>query len=414
VKRDNWYVGCACDRAFVQPTAVMLTSLAENGCVPEATILIAAFGLRHEDYGVLLSHAGRLTDKIRFVDVDASMLGGLAGKNWQAHYPPAILGRLFLPTVIEQPGARILTLDSDMIVNRSVRPLFETVLEEGYLAAIHDTPRDDDPDYFNSGLMLIDVDGFKKYDVTRRCLSWLAASSEPPRWPDQDALNTIVGHKWHRLDRTWNMAYCSGDGPLTSDFYEQASVAHFTGQGKPWSSTDHAGRALYARHLRAFQHRRRQYRAARAHVDDNFVATAIEFFLGQEPLDHTQMTQMSAPTSFQALRNIMNSTEFVREVFVPLMSGAALPAERFANLPSVRLKAWAKQRLPLQHASEALIDSSTSWRDLLQIIVTDAAFHERTGITPLITAADALKAHYQGRSDSVSHSRERQTSRNRR
>jgi hypothetical protein len=39
------YIGCACDRKFVEPTAVMLTSLDVNGDVPEATILIAGFEL---------------------------------------------------------------------------------------------------------------------------------------------------------------------------------------------------------------------------------------------------------------------------------------------------------------------------------------------------------------------------------
>jgi lipopolysaccharide biosynthesis glycosyltransferase len=393
---DLWYVGCACDRAFVKPTAVMLTSLAERGAVPEATILIAGFGLRHEDHGMLLSHAGRISHKVRIVDVDPSMLGRFAGHEWEAHYPPAVLGRLFLTTVIKAPNARILTLDSDMIVNASVRPLFETVFDEGYIAAIHDTPRGDDRDYFNSGLMLIDVDGFRKYDVARRCLAWLAEAPQPPRWPDQDALNTIIGHQWHRLDRTWNKAYCSDDGPLMPDFYEDARIAHFTGQGKPWNDAGHVGRPLYLRHLCGFHERRERYRRDRAHVDDNFVATAIAFFLGREPRDDAEIAHFRAATSFEALGRVTSSDEFVRDVLVPIKTGGALPAGRFAEPPTVRQKAWARQRLPMRHTNADRVGGADSWLELLDLMLSDMAFCDRVGVRSLIVAADALRSHYQG------------------
>ena len=68
----RWFVGCACDRAFVQHTSVMLTSLAVNGGVPEATIIVAAFDLAPEDYEAIRAHAGTMRNHVRFVDVTAS------------------------------------------------------------------------------------------------------------------------------------------------------------------------------------------------------------------------------------------------------------------------------------------------------------------------------------------------------
>jgi lipopolysaccharide biosynthesis glycosyltransferase len=374
----SWYIGCSCDHKFVQHTAVMLTSLAENGNAPEATVLVAAFGLRHEDYSILLSHAGRMASRVRIIDVNAALLGDLAGKTWEAHYPPAVLGRLFLPTVIQESGARLLTLDSDMIVNRSVRPLFESPLE-GYLGAIHDTPRHDDPSYFNSGMMVINVDRFRADDIAGRCLEWLANSASPPRWPDQDALNTIIGNDWHRLERSWNWAYWGGDGQLTTGDYERANIAHFTGQGKPWSHEDHPGRGLYTKYLREFEVRRQKYKMERLHVDDNFVITAVEFFLGRDG-ERGDIARFRAASSFATVAAIVQSDEFMHSVAEPLLHDRSLPAGRFTSPPSYRHRAWAAQRLPMSYHLTADVMEAKSWLGLLRDVCSDHAFRARTGL----------------------------------
>lgn len=239
------FIGCATDAKFVVPTAVMLSSVGMNGAVPDATVLVAAFGLNEEDRRLIRTGAGELAARLQFIDIEHEMLSGI-GRIFTEQYPPSVLGRLFIADYIVQGSARLLTLDSDMIVNASLEPLFDLDMEGEYFAAVHDFPRHEDKNYFNSGMTLTDVDTYKHHDVGRRCLAWLAEHPEATM-PDQDALNSIVGDCWYRLDHCWNRHLIEGRRMKLHDF-ESARIAHFADK-KPWDHVDHAGLKLYNRYL---------------------------------------------------------------------------------------------------------------------------------------------------------------------
>lgn len=389
----RWFVGCACDSAFVRHTCVMLTSLALNGNVPEATIVVAAFDFAPVDYVSLRAHAGRIGARIEFIDVTPEMLGAIADQHWESHYPPAILGRLFLASSIDVAGARLLTLDSDMIVNVSVRPLFELDMLGSYLAATHDPPRQDDPSYFNSGMMVIDLDRYRSFDVTRRSLRWLAEQDVRPRYPDQDALNMTVGHQWYRLDRRWNWAFCGpeyGDAPLTSDSYQQAFIAHFTGQGKPWNSPDHAGRALYRRYLEEYNRQADSYRASLETIDSNFIVTLMEVFLGRLPVDHGELNDYISLSALEAVAALIRSEEFAANTFLSVKLDVDPPAELY-NYPVVlRHKLWVSERIPLSDEAISKVVQVQSWLELLRLVLFDPIFVHATGLRPMTGVVDKL------------------------
>jgi lipopolysaccharide biosynthesis glycosyltransferase len=382
-----WYVGCACDRNFVQHTAVMLTSLHRNGAVPEATILIAGFGLDRHDQDTLRAAAGEFGRDVRFVHITRDMLGAVADREWEGHYSLPIFGRLFLPEMITRRGARLLTLDSDMIVNRSVRPLFEMNLCGDYLAAIHDTPRTDDYDYFNSGMLVIDVDGFHKYDVANRSLCWLAGQEHRPQWPDQDALNEIVGHKWQRLDRTWNLAFCGGafdPERITPAYYEEANIAHFTGQTKPWNDSGHVGRPLYERYLAELQWQRRLYNAAARNADTNFIVTALQVFLGRDPRSVEEVAQYTGNHALAIVRSILHSEEFLAGTLVSLKLDSPFPAGAFEGELTIRHLGWVFERLPLRCLEEIRSKVGPTWRSLLTELLNDEFFHDAFRLQPVL------------------------------
>lgn len=246
------FIGCACDRKYAEPTAVMLSSVDANGQVPDAIVIVSAFDLDADSRALIRSGAGGLARHLRFVDMTREMMHEIDRGGFTDLYPVSVLGRLFIPNQISVPHARLLTLDSDMIVNASLRPLFALDMEDRVMAAIHDPPRIDDPDYFNSGLMLVDVDAYRRLDIASHCLQWIAQASNHPRWPDQDALNAVVGNNWHRLNREWN--YFHYDGHFNPAGYERARVAHFAANPKPWDDEHHPGRPLYDRYREKVEH----------------------------------------------------------------------------------------------------------------------------------------------------------------
>lgn len=242
--RRPLYIGCACDRKFAEPTAVMLTSLDVNGDIPEAKVIVASFDLTVEDRAMVQAGAGQRP--VVFLDITRERLHQIDPRRYTDEYPLPVLGRLFVAEAVTEQGARMVTLDSDMIINSSLRPLVDRDLGSEYFAAIHDPPRVEDRTYFNSGLTMFDVDRYKYHQVGLRSIRWLADTQHHPHFPDQEALNIIVGHSWHRLARTWNY-FCYNDAGFTAEDLETCKVAHFAGP-KPWDDPAHTARAQYDRY----------------------------------------------------------------------------------------------------------------------------------------------------------------------
>ena len=241
--QPKWFVGMSTDRAFVGPSCAMLSSLDENGEVPEAIILVADFGLNANDQEALRLCAGRLAERMSFIPLSADSSKVSARPSFDFPWP--LVGRLILPAEVPLPGARMLMIDSDMVVNRSVRPLFEMDMQAHPVAAVHDPQRP--PDYFNAGLMLIDLDRFNERKIGELSMLRLASYEERPTFLDQDALNDVVSGDWLHLDRSWNFFYTDEIPMFELPDYERAAIAHFAGP-KPWQWLGVTPLALYERH----------------------------------------------------------------------------------------------------------------------------------------------------------------------
>ncbi len=358
----RWFVGCACDRKFVQHTAVMLTSLSINGDIPEATILVAAFQLNDADRAVLRAGAGQMADRMRFIDITREMSQDVDTERFTDGYPVAVLGRLFIPYYIYTPGGRLLTLDSDMIINAGVSSLFCMDLVDDFFAATQDYPREYDLDYFNSGMMLTDVDGYKLHDIGRRSLRWLAAQSNHPLLPDQDALNETVGSHWYRLERTWN--FYDNVNATTEDF-EAAAIAHFASHPKPWDEIDHPGRPLYNQYLSILIYREGCKLLKAPNPARDLIATGYEVLLGRQLENDTVAMERGHWPPIQILRSLAQSSEFKDNVLDRILTGRPFPPGLFEGEPTIRQKFWAADELPLELETRGRVATSDSWLSLL-------------------------------------------------
>lgn len=232
----QFFIGCACDPPFVDLTCTMLSSLEDNGDVPEADIIVADFDLSDEDRRQLRASAGCMGGAMRFSQVrrDSPLIPAFP----QFDFPFPMLGRFVIPKLIDTPDARLLTLDSDMVVNGSLRPLFVRDMAGHPFGAIHDPlsehelavrGRKPDPDYFNTGLMLVDVDRWNERRLSDRAMMRLAEYDRKPEWPDQDALNEVADNDWLRLPRSWNLFYAGEPRQFTLEEYGAAQIVHFAG-----------------------------------------------------------------------------------------------------------------------------------------------------------------------------------------
>ncbi len=369
------FIGCACDRRYVEPTAVMLSSVDLHADLPDAVVLVCGLDLDGEDRALLRAGAGRLGSSLRFVDVTSDSLPETVSAQCAADYPISTLGRLFLPSQVTQREARLISLDSDVIVNSALGALVEMDLGRRICAAVHDVARCDDRCDFNLGLMAIDVDAYNARGIAVSCLRWISSQDHPPPRPDRDALNAVIGDDWLRLDGGWSSS-AEEHRALTTADYDRAAVAHFAGRPKPWDFPQHAGASLYNRH-----HARLQEKLSRRPRDHRssgreFLATCYEVLLGRELEDGPVIPEREAWPAAQIVHSILESPEFRANVLRPLGQGRPFREDLFFGRPTMRQRFWAADQLPVSGPSAVRLLSAPGWSDLLSVLLSDPVFAE--------------------------------------
>lgn len=241
---DTIDIFLATDPRCVRGCAVSMQSMMDNAD-PGAHLrfhLFFAPGVPESDRAALrrtVEESGR-SASIRTADFDPAPLRHLSRSKLITHmaYAPFFLGELLPPEV-----SRCLVMDCDLVVERDIVELWNFDLE-GLTAGVVNNGSEEEAAryrdrlglrearYFNSGVLLVDLDRWRERDVGARAME--AAVRLGPRLilHDQDALNVALEGDWKLLPPHWNR-WVILPGLQASD----AIVFHYMGAPKPW----HAG-----------------------------------------------------------------------------------------------------------------------------------------------------------------------------
>ena len=147
--------------------------------------------------------------------------------------------RYFIPKFVTED--KVLYLDSDIIVRSSIDELFSYNLGDSPLAAVADPL---DPSTFNSGMMLINADLWRKESVTDSLLD-LTNQFHQEVYGDQGILNLLFKESWCPLSQRWNFMVgmdtvarnCQVDNWYSDsiEIEKDATIIHYTGD-KPWEN----------------------------------------------------------------------------------------------------------------------------------------------------------------------------------
>jgi lipopolysaccharide biosynthesis glycosyltransferase len=111
--------------------------------------------------------------------------------------------------------------------------------------------------YFNSGVMVIDLKGWRAEGLEQRCLEAAERLKHRTKWLDQDVLNICLAGRWGLLPPFWNKQFSLGLFPDWQcspyeevEFQEARShpaIIHFCTRTKPWHCfSDHPREVVLA------------------------------------------------------------------------------------------------------------------------------------------------------------------------
>lgn len=226
------------------PNACVHAHILATGMTPEACALIERVAEKH---GVEVHH------------YDATeAVAPLARVYSNKRYHLSVNYRMFVADLLPSDIERVLYLDCDTLVRGSVAELCEHPLSAQCAAVVvRDAPiyvagkrprrvkHSLGVDYFNSGMMLINLDYWRRERVSEQCVASYAEQPEDYPFPDQDVLNVVLrGHvdyvspRWNCFSYFFTHEFYQqpGVGEVDYDLLRGAVILHFINRNKPWTA----------------------------------------------------------------------------------------------------------------------------------------------------------------------------------
>ncbi|MGR6466875.1 glycosyltransferase family 8 protein [Rhizobium sp. PAMB 3182] len=238
---------CATDKNYAEFSSVLFHSIEENGDAPDLQFWIIGDNLGPREKKDIQHGIKR---NINFIDADKELKNKILKLPMHGPWPSLIYARLFLPEMFADKTDKILYLDADIIVKKSLKPLIELEMGEKALAAVAEPGREEvtrrlglrtGSPIFNSGVLLFDVANWNRLGLTQKAIGAVTSGAINMRCPDQDAL--IIASQDHllKLPAEYNA------GKNFTD-YSTASIVHFTHKKPNRRGCKHPETAAYLKH----------------------------------------------------------------------------------------------------------------------------------------------------------------------
>ncbi len=251
----------ACDAAYAMPLATTLRSIVEaNRNSWPLDFHVLSEGFSEDTKNRVFDSLPNGAASIRWLAVDLSPFGDFATLS---HISKMTYSRFLIPSIFPDTVSKVLYLDTDLLVLDDLNTLWETDLEGAVLGAVTDdldhylkgdkegcaeVPRLKEiprvRNYFNAGVLLIDLDRWREERISEKSLKYLAQHPTLP-FADQDALNVIGDCLWKQVESRWNF----------QDHYEKRiaemnpnarpGIVHFVTRFKPWKPSSASVNALF-------------------------------------------------------------------------------------------------------------------------------------------------------------------------
>lgn len=266
MKTEKIEIVVCTDRGFVMPTGVMIYSVCTNNQEVEIVFhVVHDDSLRAKDKQDLKETVKGFDGKtVLFYQVDVTKFPCFPNTAKGASVTQAAYYRLLISEILPKTIQKVLYMDGDIIVRHSLLPLWNTDLKDYPLGAVIDSIGDN-PEfyqrlnyspklgYFNSGVMLINLEYWREHEVVKDFLGILKEYGDNLKFWDQDVLNISFSENKFLLPIKYNFMsgflwmqaqYSSKYENEVLEARKDPVIVHFAGS-KPWEA--------YQRNLHPFR-----------------------------------------------------------------------------------------------------------------------------------------------------------------
>lgn len=252
------------DKNYLKPLEVMLTSLHSNDLENGYHIWLLHRNLTNEQIAELNKFIQTFGWQFNAIKVPE---GKFTEPKTTKRYPQEMYYRLLCGELLPIDVKRVIYLDPDLLTLDSLTDLWNIDLHDNIFAAAAHIGMTDmttninkirlgkDHPYFNSGVLVIDVDEARKLVSLDKINEVLTKYENELLLPDQDVLNYLYGDYILQIDEErWNydarkyLMYLTRSGGQHDIHWlmDHNSILHFCGKPKPWEPEhDNHFTALY-------------------------------------------------------------------------------------------------------------------------------------------------------------------------
>ncbi len=232
---------------YIGPLSVMLKSIMINEPGTEIHLYVAHSSLTKEDFAVIDKVIDKERTMVHPISVDPSLMEHapvLKRISKETYY------RLLVLDIIPQNVDRILYMDPDIVVNKSMKALYNVDFGDAIIAGTGHTTgwlenlnksRLDMPkssQYVNAGVLMFNLKEMRNFCTTQDIFNYIEKNIKKLYLSDQDVINGMFGartvyfdthifnldEKVFKRNRKINLAWVR----------ENTSIIHYNGSQKPW------------------------------------------------------------------------------------------------------------------------------------------------------------------------------------
>lgn len=244
------------DNNYIQHAGVMITSVLKNSNHDEHFIFHILDG------GIKESEKKKINKlkKIKEFEINYYLTNNDDFKDCPVHYLTiATYYRFKIQTYLKDVD-KVLYLDCDTIVNANLKELWDTNIDNYWVAGVEDPISGKNKErlgipsehlYFNAGVLLINLKKWREDNIQGALFDYVSKYPEKIKWVDQDVLNDVLHEKSYQLPLKWNSMYYPYENSTYSNKleYEEAlknpCIIHYIMADKPWTYGSKVPRKIY-------------------------------------------------------------------------------------------------------------------------------------------------------------------------